>query len=94
MFTDEAKATLGNDEKLGSKQADNGRQGNLSGDFMNARPSYFFSLHFSDLKIKSRFVGARSGSAECGADKKKVQQVNDWRQTERGLRSKIICTCG
>lgn len=25
---------------------------------------------------------------------KKVQQVNDWRQTERGLRSKIICTCG
>lgn len=36
VFTDEAKATLGNDEKLGSKQADNGRQRNLSGDFMNA----------------------------------------------------------
>lgn len=88
VFTVEAKGTLGDDEKFGSKQADN--------DFMNAWPSYSFSLRFSDLKIKSRFVvlsGARSGAAECGADKK-VQQVNDWQQTECGLRSKIICTCG
>lgn len=97
MFTDEAKATLGNDEKLGSKQADNGRQGNLSGDFVNAWPSYFFPPSIS-VTWKSSHVLLCLVEPEAGRPNveqiKKVQQVNDWRQTERGLRSKIICTCG